>query len=190
MKKMSSHTTTGHTASLRKAPKTEKISKSKKGNDMEKIQMEPETGLEDLVAECNEQVADAQEGPVTEEENEAIFEGPTEVLPSEEGPVTEAESTTYAEASKSSFNRLATHRKGFQKSVIEGTKKKVVDCGDEVAEMLRGLELEEVYTLLEETTKVSYREAYAHLNPGQQRMNLGNRLRAFVRKSRQPQPQA
>jgi hypothetical protein len=188
MKKMSSHTTTGHTASLRKAPKTEKISKSKKGNDMEKIQMEPETGLEDLVAECNEQVADAQEDPVTEEENEAFVEAASEMVAK---PIRlDTFGNPDAPESKSSFNRLATHRKGFQKSVIEGTKKKVVDCGDEVAEMLRGLELEEVYTLLEETTKVSYREAYAHLNPGQQRMNLGNRLRAFVRKSRQPQPQA
>ena len=58
-----------------------------------------------------------------------------------------------------------------------------VHCGDDLAVFLRGKSLEQVYEL---ATKVfgpgnGLRARYGHLNPGQQRMNVGNRLRAAVK---------
>lgn len=78
----------------------------------------------------------------------------------------------------SDFSRLANHRKEYQNNKVDGKKK--VDCGDQVAAVLRGLSLEEVYRLvLDLTGKV---KDYRHLNPGQQRMNLGNVLRVASQK--------
>lgn len=55
-----------------------------------------------------------------------------------------------------------------------------LDNGDEVAKSLRELTLDDVYSkaskVLKEPVKV-LRERYEHLNPGMQRMNLGNRIR-------------
>lgn len=59
------------------------------------------------------------------------------------------------------------------------------DNDDSVAHILRGRELNEVYTIVAEQMGVPEKELkarYGHLNSGQQRMNLGNRLRGFVRK--------
>lgn len=60
------------------------------------------------------------------------------------------------------------------------------DIGDEVATMLRGCKsLEEVYQAGAKYLKVDLqelRDRYAHLNPGQQRMNIGNRMRAKWKK--------
>jgi len=58
-----------------------------------------------------------------------------------------------------------------------------VTNGDAVAQRLMGLSLDDVYKdaaeVLGETQK-SLKEKYAHLNPGMQRMNLGNRMRAVL----------
>lgn len=55
-----------------------------------------------------------------------------------------------------------------------------LDNGDEVAKRLRGMELDDVYSfaskVLKEPAK-ALRERYKKLNPGMQRMNLGNRIR-------------
>jgi len=59
-----------------------------------------------------------------------------------------------------------------------------LDNGDSVAAHLRGLELGEVYELVADKLGCSEKELmarYGHLNPGQQRMNLGNRLRGFYK---------
>jgi len=59
-----------------------------------------------------------------------------------------------------------------------------LDNGDSVASHLRGLELGEVYELVADKLGCSEKELmarYGHLNPGQQRMNLGNRLRGFYK---------
>ena len=59
-----------------------------------------------------------------------------------------------------------------------------LDNGDSVASHLRGLELGEVYELVADKLGCSEKELmakYSHLNPGQQRMNLGNRLRGFYK---------
>ena len=57
--------------------------------------------------------------------------------------------------------------------------------GDAVATNLAGLPLEAVYSVASQalSTPVEDLQAkYRHLNPGQQRMNLGNRLRGLVQK--------
>lgn len=59
-----------------------------------------------------------------------------------------------------------------------------VDAGDRVATNLRGKGLDEVYEIaaqvLEESA-ASLQSRYEHLNPGMQRMNLGNRIRAAMK---------
>lgn len=56
-----------------------------------------------------------------------------------------------------------------------------LDNGDQVAKQLRGLELDDVYKRASKTLGIKetdLRSRYKHLNPGMQRMSLGNRLRA------------
>lgn len=56
----------------------------------------------------------------------------------------------------------------------------VIDNNDEVAAKLRGMALDNVYTYVAAALKVAetaLRAQYGHLNPGMQRMNLGNRIR-------------
>lgn len=57
--------------------------------------------------------------------------------------------------------------------------------GDDIALQLQGKSLEDVYEIgarFLETTVDALREKYSHLNPGQQRMNIGNRMRGLVKK--------
>ena len=57
--------------------------------------------------------------------------------------------------------------------------------GDAVATNLAGLSLEAVYSVASQAMFVPVEDLqakYGHLNPGQQRMNLGNRLRGLVQK--------
>lgn len=56
--------------------------------------------------------------------------------------------------------------------------------GDNVAEQLVGLNIEQVYDHVSRVMEVDINELkdkYAHLNVGMQRMNLGNRLRAYYK---------
>jgi hypothetical protein len=61
-----------------------------------------------------------------------------------------------------------------------------LDSGDALAVELRAADLEDVYrkaaTMLGLTIK-ELKAAYEKLNPGMQRMNLGNRMRAYQRKA-------
>lgn len=62
------------------------------------------------------------------------------------------------------------------------------DNADDVAAILRGRPLEEVYQIVADMMKTDIADLatrYQHLNNGQQRMNLGNRLRGFLRKQEQ-----
>lgn len=85
----------------------------------------------------------------------------------------------------------------YQKGGADGKAKttggnKTVDCGDKMADLLRGKTLDEVYaeavkvlnTALEEgqekVTLKSLQDKYGKLNFGMQRMNLGNRMRAIL----------
>lgn len=58
-----------------------------------------------------------------------------------------------------------------------------VHCGDSLAVFLRGKDLEAVYKLAEQHLPGGneLRARYANLNTGQQRMNVGNRLRAALK---------
>lgn len=56
-----------------------------------------------------------------------------------------------------------------------------LNCGDATAKSLAGKTLDDVYKLAAKATGIAekaLRSKYAKLNPGMQRMNLGNRMRA------------
>jgi len=60
-----------------------------------------------------------------------------------------------------------------------------VDNDDQIAQLLRGCDLVVVYRKaaeILEAPQVVLEAQYAHLNPGMQRMNLGNRIRKALRK--------
>lgn len=65
-------------------------------------------------------------------------------------------------------------------------KEGVTDIGDNVGTMLRGKSLDEAYAICSKFIHVpedELRAKYRKLNPGQQRMNLGNRMRGFAKKN-------
>jgi hypothetical protein len=71
------------------------------------------------------------------------------------------------------------------KAKIEREAKGVKDAGDIVADTLRGLDLDAVYAAAAKFMKEdeqALRDKYGHLNPGQQRMNCGNRMRGYLKK--------
>ena len=60
------------------------------------------------------------------------------------------------------------------------TGRRTIDCADEVAQALRGADIDAVYAQAAETLEIAeadLRSQYGHLNIGMQRMNLGNRIR-------------
>lgn len=60
-----------------------------------------------------------------------------------------------------------------------------LNCGDQVAESLAGKDLDAVYEAASKKTGVSVRDLkakYGKLNPGMQRMSLGNRIRGAANK--------
>jgi hypothetical protein len=59
-------------------------------------------------------------------------------------------------------------------------------CGDDIAAQLLGKTLDQVYAIAAKAIGVpeaELRAKYAHLNPGQARMNLGNRMRGAITKA-------
>jgi len=70
--------------------------------------------------------------------------------------------------------------------LADGTKKRSIDKGDGVALTLRKLTLDAVYATASSATGISQvglRDRFAHLNPGMQRMNLGNMIRKALKES-------
>ncbi len=68
---------------------------------------------------------------------------------------------------------------------VSGSGKRTKNCGDEIASALDGFTLEEVQKVASEMRDIPVKdlsEKYAHLNIGQQRMNLGNLIRGAVAK--------
>lgn len=59
--------------------------------------------------------------------------------------------------------------------------KKSLRRNDAVAEALDGLTSDNVYDVAVELLEEDFRPKYAHLNIGMQRMNVGNRLRAWTK---------
>lgn len=68
-----------------------------------------------------------------------------------------------------------------------GKKRRVIDNGDEVAQMMRACDTDDkLIALAKEHGLYERWKGWVHLNRGQQRMNLGNSLRAKLRKDRAP----
>lgn len=68
-------------------------------------------------------------------------------------------------------------------AVVAASGNSSLDCGDDVATRLRGKDLDEVYRVASEILRepmAALRRKYEHLNPGMQRMNLGNRIRGAM----------
>ncbi len=74
----------------------------------------------------------------------------------------------------------------YTTEMADGTKKRSIDKGDGVALALRKLTLDAVYATASSATGISQaglRDRFAHLNPGMQRMNLGNMIRKAMKES-------
>ncbi len=72
----------------------------------------------------------------------------------------------------------------YVEPVVVKKEPKPKDTGDIVANWLRPLDLPGAYALAAKkmsTTVKDLTARYGHLNPGQQRMNLGNRLRGYLK---------
>jgi hypothetical protein len=68
----------------------------------------------------------------------------------------------------------------------DGTQIRSIDKGDAIAVMLRGQPLETTYKDAAAATGiaiVSLKDRFAHLNPGMQRMNLGNMIRRAMKEA-------
>ncbi len=79
---------------------------------------------------------------------------------------------------------LANYRAGYVPSIAASGKKSLSN-GDAVAKALEGINAQEVLLMAESLLGLpsgTLQAQYARLNPGQQRMNAGNRLRAAVKK--------
>ena len=74
----------------------------------------------------------------------------------------------------------------YKAVTTEGATKRSIDKGDAVALQLRPLALITVYATVSNATGVSLEDLtarFSHLNPGMQRMNLGNMLRRSLRQA-------
>src|ERR1700722_6299044 len=80
--------------------------------------------------------------------------------------------------------------KEYNTTVVEGEggkKRRVTDCGDEVAVMMRGCHPEaDLEALPAKHGLADKLKGWAPLNAGQKRMNLGNSIRAAIRKAAEP----
>ena len=84
--------------------------------------------------------------------------------------------------------RICGNEFNFSKYIVHEAKtasgRPFVDINDEVANLLRGKTLPQVYVLVAKKLKVTEESLiakYTHLNIGMQRMNLGNRLRKAMK---------
>ena len=71
-------------------------------------------------------------------------------------------------------------------TVTAASGRKSVDTGDDVALTLRGETLDKAYQIVAdklEVTQKSLKARYIHLNPGHQRMCLGNLLRGWIKRN-------
>lgn len=77
------------------------------------------------------------------------------------------------------------HKKHSYEKCTSASGNSSLDNADRVALDLRGMELREVYKTVGKVIDISAEELklkYNHLNPGQQRMCLGNKMRGFLKK--------
>jgi hypothetical protein len=70
--------------------------------------------------------------------------------------------------------------KYFVSDIKTPSGRRTIDCADDVAATLRGMDLDQVYAVTAQALEIDeaqLRKQYEHLNQGMQRMNLGNRIR-------------
>lgn len=99
--------------------------------------------------------------------------------------LTEAELAEDDDEKENPLSRIKDYLDNYE-VVIAASGKKSRDAGDAVAKELRGLTLNDTYARVASITGSSKNELidkYAHLNEGQQRMVLGNRLRGHYRRA-------
>ena len=73
---------------------------------------------------------------------------------------------------------------GYTTTRKDGTKVRSMDKGDSVAQSLRGLSMQDVYKEAAKITHIGVADLtarFSHLNPGMQRMSLGNMIRRSLR---------
>jgi len=95
----------------------------------------------------------------------------------------QAETPDEAET-KNMSKTMNKYREGYEPS-ISASSRKSLNCGDEVAHMLAGLDPITVVQVAEAVLGFEGGELvakYANLNHGQQRMNAGNRIRSAVKR--------
>jgi len=94
------------------------------------------------------------------------------------------ELTETIEGSSTMAKTLSEHAKAYEDSVsYSGGKSKI--CGDAISKDLQGLNPDQVIEVAEKILDLKHGELavkYDHLNPGQKRMNSGNRIRGAVKK--------
>lgn len=112
-------------------------------------------------------------------------ERPTEAVEYSEAILAAEESVEGEEDGKEEpLSRIKKYVKNYE-TVLASSGKKSKDSGDRVAVELRGLTLDAVYGAVAtalDTDVETLVAKYQHLNEGQQRMCLGNRLRGLYRR--------
>ena len=96
--------------------------------------------------------------------------------------VAEARATLCALGGRAGTLVSPAHKAAYTVSKVEG--RRVIDNDDPVSRALRGVKLEQVYTIaarILNESEAELRAAYAKLNAGQQSMALRNRIRGEVK---------
>ena len=96
----------------------------------------------------------------------------------------EMEERTADEPKRSMAGTLGRYRTAYEPSIAAGGRKSF-NCGDDLAGLLAGLEPEQVIKLAELALDLevgTLQAKYDALNPGQKRMNAGNRIRAAIKR--------
>lgn len=116
-------------------------------------------------------------------------------VPAKPGPVRTAKdkkpekAKREPKAAKAEANRLVNPdltRYTTSPEVKTASGRKAIDVNDGVAAKLRGLDLGDTYRAASEATgepMAALKRKYEHLNPGMQRMNLGNLIRGAASKA-------
>lgn len=101
-----------------------------------------------------------------------------------------AATTTTIDAAAATGTRIRPDWDSLTK-VVAASGKRSYDNADALAKALRGKTLDEAYTICSKALKAEGEPAtvkalkarYAHLNPGHQRMCIGNKVRAAMKRS-------
>ena len=138
--------------------------------------------------------------PVPKADPKPVASAAAEVAETPKTPVREALPAHFVRDVVDGGTKLATIGettfdlgKYFVSDVKTPSGRRTIDVNDATAEKLRGLPLDEVYAMAAEACEVtvaSLKAKYAELNPGMQRMNLGNRIRGAASAKEQAKAKA